>query len=41
MVQHDSSPSELARRLTEVDGRLASSIDETHGAALQIELRRS
>jgi hypothetical protein len=35
MVQHDSALSELARRLTEVDGTLASSIGEIPGAALQ------
>ena len=35
MAQHDSALSELARRLTEVDGTLASSIGEILGAALQ------
>ena len=35
MAQHESALSELARRLTEVDGRLASSIGEIVGAALQ------
>ena len=35
MAQHDSALSELARRLTEVDGTLASSIGESLGAALQ------
>jgi hypothetical protein len=41
MAQHDSALSELARRLTEVDGRLASSIGEILGAALRIDSRRS
>ena len=35
MAQHVSALSELARRLTEVDGTLASSIGEILGAALQ------
>ena len=35
MAQHDSALSELARRLTEVDGTLASSIGEVLSAALQ------
>ena len=34
MAQHESALSELARRLIEVDGRLASSIGEILGAAL-------
>jgi hypothetical protein len=41
MAQHDSALSELARRLTEVDGTLASSIGEILGAALRIDSRRS
>ena len=40
MAQHNSALSELARRLTEVDGTLASSTGEIFGAALQIESRR-
>ena len=35
IAQHDSALSQLARRLTEVDGTLASSIGEILGAALQ------
>ena len=41
MAQHDSALSELARRLIEVDGTLASSIGESLGAALRSESRRS
>ena len=40
MAQHNSALSELARRLTEVDGTLASSIGEILGAARPIETRR-
>lgn len=35
MAQHDSAVSKLACRLTKVAARLASSIGDTHGAALQ------
>lgn len=35
MAQHDSALSELARRLAEVVGTLASSVGEILGAALQ------
>ena len=41
MAQHDSALSELARRLTEVDGTLASSIGESLGETLRSESRRS
>lgn len=41
MAQPDSSLAERGRRLTEVDGTLASSIDEILGAALRSESRQS
>jgi len=41
MAQHDSALSELARRLTEVDGTLASSIGKMLGAVLRSDSSRS
>jgi putative transposase len=41
MAQNDAALSELARRLIEVDGMLASSIGDILGAALRSYLRRS